>query len=88
MRNEDWYGGDVLLDAIEVKIFESPQAMANALLAGQIDVASNVGGVAARTAEKRGDIQVVRRPNDVGLGGHARRTHRRAVGGHHGAKRV
>jgi peptide/nickel transport system substrate-binding protein len=67
VRNPDWYGGDVLLDAIEVKIFESPQAMANALLAGQIDVASNVGAVAARTAEKRDDIQIVRRPNDMAM---------------------
>lgn len=67
MRNKNWYGGDVLLDAIEVKIFESPQAMANALLAGQIDVASNVGAVAARTAEKRQDVQIVRRPNDMAM---------------------
>lgn len=67
VRNEDWYGGEVLLDAIEVKIFESPQAMANALLAGQIDVASNVGAVAARTAERRKDVQIVRRPNDMAM---------------------
>ncbi|MET9951753.1 ABC transporter substrate-binding protein [Streptomyces sp. NPDC006339] len=67
VRNEDWYGGEVLLDAVEVKIFESPQALSNALLAGQIDVASNVGAVAARTAEKRQDIQIVRRPNDMAM---------------------
>ncbi|MFF9810727.1 ABC transporter substrate-binding protein [Streptomyces coeruleorubidus] len=67
VRNDDWYGGEVLLDAIEVKIFESPQAMANALLAGQIDLASNVGAVAARTAEKRKDVQVVRRHNDMAM---------------------
>ncbi|MEU1024462.1 ABC transporter substrate-binding protein [Streptomyces sp. NPDC005904] len=67
VRNEHWHGGDVLLDAIEVKIFESPQAMSNALLAGQIDLASNVGAVAARTAEKRGDVQVVRRPDDMAM---------------------
>ncbi|MER5373323.1 ABC transporter substrate-binding protein [Streptomyces sp. NPDC002553] len=67
VRNDDWYGGDVLLDAIEVKIFESPQAMASALLAGQIDLASNVGAVAARTAESRQDIQTVRRPNDMAM---------------------
>ncbi|MFE7777108.1 ABC transporter substrate-binding protein [Streptomyces sp. NPDC057445] len=67
VRNEDWHGGEVLLDAIEVKIFESPQAMSNALLAGQIDVASNVGAVAARTAEKRKDIQIVRRPDDMAM---------------------
>ncbi|MFC8448625.1 ABC transporter substrate-binding protein [Kitasatospora sp. NPDC057223] len=67
VRNEDWYGGKVLLDAIEVSIFESPQALANALLAGQVDVASNVGAVAARTAESRKDIQILRRPNDMAM---------------------
>ncbi|WKX69239.1 ABC transporter substrate-binding protein [Streptomyces sp. XD-27] len=67
VRNDDWYGGKVLLDAIEVKIFDSPQAMANALLSGQIDLASNVGAIAARTAEKRKDIQVLRRPNDMAM---------------------
>ncbi|MFE0178404.1 ABC transporter substrate-binding protein [Streptomyces sp. NPDC059002] len=67
VRNEHWHGGDVLLDAVEVKIFESPQAMSNALLAGQIDLASNVGAVAARTAEKRKDIQIVRRPDDMAM---------------------
>ncbi|MFE7762531.1 ABC transporter substrate-binding protein [Streptomyces sp. NPDC057438] len=67
VRNDDWYGGEVHLDAIEVKIFESPQAMASALLAGQIDLASNVGAVAARTAESRKDVQAVRRPNDMAM---------------------
>ncbi|MFF0217703.1 ABC transporter substrate-binding protein [Streptomyces vinaceus] len=67
VRNDHWYGGKVLLDAIEVKIFESPQAMANALLAGQIDLASNTGAVAARTAEARKDVQVLRRPNDMAM---------------------
>ncbi|MFF1870193.1 ABC transporter substrate-binding protein [Streptomyces sp. CB03911] len=67
VRNDDWYGGKVLLDAVEVRIFESPQAMANALLAGQIDVASNVGAVAARTAESRKDVQILRRPDDMAM---------------------
>ncbi|MGW4651175.1 ABC transporter substrate-binding protein [Kitasatospora sp. NPDC004289] len=67
VRNDDWYGGKVALDAIEVRIFESPQAMANALLAGQIDLASNVGAVAARTAEARKDVQILRRPNDMAM---------------------
>ncbi|MDF0376244.1 ABC transporter substrate-binding protein [Streptomyces sp. KA12] len=66
VRNDHWYGGKVLLDAIEVKIFESPQAMSNALLGGQIDVASNVGAVAARTATRK-DVQVLRRPNDMAM---------------------
>ncbi|CAN3977905.1 ABC transporter substrate-binding protein [Kitasatospora purpeofusca] len=67
VRNDNWYGGKALLDAVEVRLFESPQAMANALLAGQIDVASNVGAVAARTAEARKDVQIVRRPNDMAM---------------------
>ncbi|MET8626472.1 ABC transporter substrate-binding protein [Kitasatospora sp. NPDC004669] len=67
VRNDDWYGGKPPLDAIEVRIFESPQAMANALLAGQIDLASNVGAVAARTAEARKDVQILRRPNDMAM---------------------
>lgn len=67
VRNENWYGGEVYLDAIEVSIFESPQAMATALLAGQIDLASNVGAVAARTAQSRKDIRIVQRPNDMAM---------------------
>ncbi|MER5626503.1 ABC transporter substrate-binding protein [Streptosporangium sp. NPDC002544] len=67
VRNDQWYGGTVHLDAIEVTMFETPQAMANALLAGQIDVASNAGAIAARTAQSRKDIQVVRRPNDMSM---------------------
>ncbi|MFD5562513.1 ABC transporter substrate-binding protein [Kitasatospora griseola] len=67
VRNDHWHGGQVLLDAVEVRLFESPQAMANALLAGQIDVASNVGAVAARTAEARKDVRIVRRPNDMAM---------------------
>ncbi|MFE2722529.1 ABC transporter substrate-binding protein [Kitasatospora sp. NPDC059327] len=67
VRNDDWYGGKPPLDAVEVRIFESPQAMANALLAGQIDVASNVGAVAARTAEARKDVQILRRGNDMAM---------------------
>jgi peptide/nickel transport system substrate-binding protein len=67
VRNDKWYGGTVHLDAIEVTMFETPQAMANALLAGQIDLASNAGAVAARTAESRKDVQVLRRPNDMAM---------------------
>ncbi|MET8658597.1 ABC transporter substrate-binding protein [Streptomyces griseus] len=67
VRNDKWYGPAVHLDAIEVTMFETPQAMANALLAGQIDLASNAGAVAARTAESRKDIQVLRRPDDMAM---------------------
>jgi peptide/nickel transport system substrate-binding protein len=67
VRNDGWHGGDVLLDAIEVRIFESPQSMANALLTRQIDLASNVGPVAARTAQGHSDVQIVRRPDDMAM---------------------
>ncbi|MEV6068797.1 ABC transporter substrate-binding protein [Nocardia sp. NPDC052001] len=67
VRNPDWYGGEVYLDAIEVSIFESPQAMSTALLAGQIDLASNAGAVAARTAQGRKDIRIQRRANDMAM---------------------
>ncbi|MFI6019064.1 ABC transporter substrate-binding protein [Streptomyces sp. NPDC051287] len=67
VKNDKWYGPAVHLDAIEVTMFETPQAMANALLAGQIDLASNAGAVAARTAQSRKDVQVLRRPNDMAM---------------------
>jgi peptide/nickel transport system substrate-binding protein len=67
VRNGSWYRGDVLLDAIEVRIFESPQAMANALLTGQIDLASNVGAVAARSAQGNSDVKIIRRPDDMAM---------------------
>ena len=67
VRNEHWFAGPPLLDAIEVRMFDRPEAMANALLTGEIDLASNVGTVAARTAERRSGIQVVRRPDDMAL---------------------
>ncbi|WP_344273316.1 ABC transporter substrate-binding protein [Streptomyces hebeiensis] len=67
MKNDKWYGPTVHLDAIEVTMFETPQAMANALLAGQIDLASNAGAVAARTAQTRKDIRILRRPNDMAM---------------------
>ncbi|MFJ9817715.1 ABC transporter substrate-binding protein [Streptomyces sp. NPDC101151] len=67
VKSDKWYGPAVHLDAIEVTMFETPQAMANALLSGQIDLASNAGAVAARTAESRKDVQVLRRPNDMAM---------------------
>ncbi|MGW4842886.1 ABC transporter substrate-binding protein [Nocardia brasiliensis] len=68
VRNERWHGPAPLLDAIEVTMFESVTALGNAVLGGQIDLASNVGAIAGRTAEGRGDLKVVRRANDTMLG--------------------
>lgn len=67
VRNDNWFGGRPLLDAIEVRMFEKPQAMANALLSGGIDLASNVGTVAARVAEGRDGVKILRRQNDTAL---------------------
>jgi peptide/nickel transport system substrate-binding protein len=66
-RNPDWHGGDVPLDRIEVRMFSDSEALTNAILGGQIDAALNVGPLAARLAERRQDLQIVRRPNDLAL---------------------
>ncbi|WP_067653085.1 ABC transporter substrate-binding protein [Nocardia harenae] len=68
VRNDTWYGGAPLLDAIEVTAFEGTTALGNAVLAGQLDLASDVGAIAGRTAEGRPDLRVVRRANDTMLG--------------------
>ncbi|WP_330250321.1 ABC transporter substrate-binding protein [Nocardia sp. NBC_00565] len=68
VRNERWHGPAPLLDAIEITMFDSVTALGNAVLGGQIDLASNVGAIAGRTAEGRGDLRVVRRPNDTMVG--------------------
>jgi peptide/nickel transport system substrate-binding protein len=67
VRNDQWFAGPPWLDAVEVRVFDRPEAMANALLSGAIDLASNVGAVAARTAEGRAGVQVVRRPDDMAM---------------------
>ncbi|UGQ13465.1 ABC transporter substrate-binding protein [Yinghuangia sp. ASG 101] len=67
VRNDQWYGGEVHLDAIEVTMFETAQAMANAIMAGQIDLASNAGSIAARTAESRKDLHIIRRSDDMAM---------------------
>jgi peptide/nickel transport system substrate-binding protein len=66
-RNDSWHGGKVLLDEIQVTMFQDVSAMASAVLGGQIDVASNVGPVAARSAKGNAGVRVIRRPNDVSL---------------------
>lgn len=67
VRNDNWFGGRALLDAIEVRVFERPQAMANALLSGAVDLVSNVGTVAARVAEGRDGVKIIRRQNDLAM---------------------
>lgn len=64
-RHNRWHGGAARCAALEVHRFQSLTALTNAVLAGQIDVASNVGAVAGRIAQHRRDLIVVRRSNDV-----------------------
>ena len=66
-RNPGWHGGEVPLDRIEVRMFSDTEALTNAVLGGQIDVALNVGPLAARLAERRDDLQIVRRANDTAM---------------------
>ncbi|PKV98028.1 ABC transporter substrate-binding protein [Nocardia fluminea] len=66
-RHDKWYGGAPMLDGIEITRFASSQALATAVAAGQIDLASNVGALAARTAASRSDLTVVRRPDDLAV---------------------
>lgn len=68
VRNDQWHGTAPLLDAIEVTMFDGVTALGNAALGGQIDLASNVGAIAGRTAAGRGDLRVIRRANDTMLG--------------------
>jgi peptide/nickel transport system substrate-binding protein len=58
VRNDD-YPEPVYLDAIEIRAFEDITAMTNAFLAGELDVAMNVGGANARLAEGADDVAIV-----------------------------
>ena len=66
-RYDDWHGGDVHLDEIRITMFEDAGALANAAFGGQIDLASNVGPVAARLAKGRPGVRVVTRNNDAAI---------------------
>ncbi len=65
VRNDDWHLEPPLLDAVEITRFDSVAALSNAVLSGQVDLASNVGAIAGRSAEGREDVQVIRRPADI-----------------------
>ncbi|KWX25021.1 ABC transporter substrate-binding protein [Mycolicibacterium wolinskyi] len=67
VRNDTWHGDKPLLDRIVVTRFESTDALANAIMGGEIDVASSAGPLAARTASARPDLILVRRPNDLSM---------------------
>jgi peptide/nickel transport system substrate-binding protein len=66
-RHAGWHGGDVPLDRIEVRLFADAEALTSAVLGGQVDVAENVGPLAARLAARNRDLRIVRRPNDMAM---------------------
>ena len=77
VRNEDWHLEPPLLDAVEITRFDSVAALSNAVLSGQVDLASNVGAIAGRSAEGRKDVQVdppTRRHRRADRDAHLRRT--------------
>ncbi|WP_244431662.1 ABC transporter substrate-binding protein [Segniliparus rugosus] len=73
-RHDGWPGNSALaapqaggtrVAALELTRFASVQALADAVVAGQIDLAMNVGPLAARAMAGRPDLQVIRRPGDL-----------------------
>ncbi|MGL5819311.1 MAG: ABC transporter substrate-binding protein [Phycicoccus sp.] len=62
-RNEAWWGSAPPMRRIEVRAVADPQARAQAVLSGQADVAASVAPTAARQAEGRSDLALVRRPD-------------------------
>jgi peptide/nickel transport system substrate-binding protein len=66
-RHAQWHGGDVPLDRIEIRLFADAEALTTAVLGGQVDLAENVGPLAARLAARDRDLRIVRRPNDMAM---------------------
>ncbi|MCQ0003576.1 ABC transporter substrate-binding protein [Actinomadura madurae] len=61
-RNDRWWGPKPAMRRIEVRAVADPQARAQAVMSGQADVAGSVSPAAARRAEGRSGLAVVRRP--------------------------
>ena len=61
-RRDGWWGTAPALRRIEVRAVADPQARAQAVLSGQADVAASIAPTAARQAEGRDDLSLVRRP--------------------------
>jgi peptide/nickel transport system substrate-binding protein len=66
-RHSGWHGGEIPLDRIEVRLFADAEALTTAVLGGQVDLAENVGPLAARLAARDKDLRIVRRPNDMAM---------------------
>jgi peptide/nickel transport system substrate-binding protein len=66
-RHSAWHGGEIPLDRIEVRLFADAEALTTAVLGGQVDLAENVGPLAARLATRDDSLRIVRRPNDMAM---------------------
>jgi peptide/nickel transport system substrate-binding protein len=67
VRNDHWHGGEAAVETIEVTMFEDVAALVDAVVEGEVDYASNVGGSGARSAVGIDGIRTVRRPNELAL---------------------
>ncbi|GAB7044640.1 MULTISPECIES: ABC transporter substrate-binding protein [Catenuloplanes] len=61
-RRDGWWGPAPSLRRVEVRAVADPQARAQAVLSGQVDVAASIAPAAAKQAEGRDDVSLVRRP--------------------------
>jgi peptide/nickel transport system substrate-binding protein len=74
VRHNGWHGNSALpgapaggakVAALELTRFAGVQALTDAVVSGQIDLAMNVGPLAARAVAGRADLHVIRRPGDL-----------------------
>lgn len=59
--NEDWWGGTAGVNTLEIRGFADPQAMAQAVTSGAIDMAAGIQPAAAKASESS-DVLVSARP--------------------------
>ncbi|MDP4511310.1 ABC transporter substrate-binding protein [Nonomuraea turcica] len=61
-RNDDWWGPKPPAKIIEVRAVPDPQARAQALLSGQVDLAGGVPATLAKQQEGNSAVRLLRRP--------------------------
>ncbi|MEV2271945.1 ABC transporter substrate-binding protein [Nonomuraea africana] len=61
-RNDDWWGPEPPSRFIEVRAVPDPQARAQALLSGQVDLAGGVPATLAKQQEGNSAVRLLRRP--------------------------
>ncbi|MGO1398304.1 MAG: ABC transporter substrate-binding protein [Brevibacterium yomogidense] len=62
-RNGEWWGSEERVDALEIRGFESPQAMSSAIESAEIDIAMGVDPTTAAAAAE--EFTVVQRENET-----------------------